>query len=393
MKLTDRQIKTASTKPKRYKLTDGKGLFLLIEPSGSKKWRYKYSYLGKEKLLGLGIYPDKSLADARLERQELRKQLDQNIDPSTKRKEKKRLAQYNADNSFEAVAKEWHDNNINKWTPQHAHKLWRRLELHIFPALGNRPVSEITTIELLDTLRKIEKDDKTETSHRALQTCKVVFQFAVLTQKVTYNPANDLQGVLKAHKAQSYPTIGHNQIPEFLEKLETVKTSDLTRLAIKALILTFVRQGELRRAKWTDINFETKEWRVRAETTKMRTLHHVPLSQQTIEILQQVKKITGDAEYVFASQYKRKYPYMSENTINKVIHEMGYKGALVGHGFRSMASTILNENGFKPDVIERQLAHMPRDKVRAAYNRAEYLPERRKMMDWWGNFIKGVSNG
>lgn len=238
---------------------------------------------------------------------------------------------------------------------------------------------------------KIEKDDKTETSHRALQTCKLVFQYAVLTQKVKYNPANDLNGVLKAHKTTNYPTLGHNQLPEFLEKLEVIKTSDLTKLAIKALILTMVRQGELRRAMWSDIDFAAKEWRVRPETTKMRTLHHVPLSAQAIKVFRAIQKITGDGEYVFASQQKRKFPFMSENTINKVIHEMGYKGLLVGHGFRAMASTILNENGgFRPDVIERQLAHMPRDKVRATYNRAEYLPERRQMMDWWGDFIDGV---
>ena len=210
----------------------------------------------------------------------------------------------------------------------------------------------------------------------------------MLTQKVKYNPANDLNGVLKPHKTVNYPTIGHNQIPDFLGKLEVVSTLDLTRLAIKALILTMVRQGELRVAKWADIDFAAKEWRVRPETTKMRTLHHVPLSAQAIKVFREIQKITGDSEYVFASQHKQKYPYMSENTINKVIHNMGYKGLLVGHGFRSMASTILNENGgFRADVIERQLAHMPRDKVRAAYNRAEYLPERRQMMDWWGDYI------
>jgi integrase len=391
MKLTDRQIKTAEIKPKSYKLTDGKGLFLLVEPSGSKKGRYKYSYLGKEKQLGLGIYPVVGLADARQERQKLRDLLDDNIDPSVERQNKKRLAKFNADNSFEAVAKEWHETNMNKWSAEHARKLWRRLELHILPLLGKRAVAEISTLELLDALRKIEKDDKTETSHRALQTCKLVFQYAVLTQKVKYNPANDLNGVLKAHKTTNYPTLGHNQLPEFLEKLEVIKTSDLTKLAIKALILTMVRQGELRRAMWSDIDFGAKEWRVRPETTKMRTLHHVPLSAQAIKVFKAIQKITGEGEYVFASQQKRKFPFMSENTINKVIHDMGYKGLLVGHGFRAMASTILNENGgFRADVIERQLAHMPRDKVRATYNRAEYLPERRQMMDWWGDFIDGV---
>jgi len=374
-------------------MADGNGLSLFTYPNGSKLWRYRYKYLGKEKMLSLGGYPQISLADARAKLLELKKQVKEQIDPATERANEKRLAKFNADNCFEAVAKEWHETNLNKWSAEHARKLWRRLELHIFPLLGKRAVAEISTLELLDALRKVEKDDKTETSHRALQTCKLIFQYAVLTQKLKYNPANDLNGVLKAHKATNYPTIGHNQLPEFFEKLETIRTGELTKLAIKALILIMVRQGELRRMKWSDIDFFTKEWRVRPETTKMRTLHHVPLSAQAIKTFREIQKITGDGEYVFASQQKRRFPFMSENTINKVIHEMGYKGELVGHGFRSMASTILNENGgFRADVIERQLAHMPRDKVRAAYNRAEYLPERRQMMDWWGDYIEKIKS-
>lgn len=392
MALNDLMIRNAKPQDKPYKLLDANGLLLLIKPNGSKLWRYRYKYLGKENTISFGSYPETSLAEAREERSKAKRLLQDKIDPSTIRKNEKRLAKFNADNSFEAVAKEWHETNMNKWSAEHARKLWRRLELHIFPLIGKRAVAEISTLELLDALRKIEKSDKTETSHRALQTCKLVFQYAVLTQKVKYNPANDLNGVLKAHKTTNYPTLGHNQLPEFLEKLEVIKISDLTKLAIKALILTMVRQGELRRAMWSDIDFAAKEWRVRPETTKMRTLHHVPLSAQAIKVFRAIQKITGEGEYVFASQQKRKFPFMSENTINKVIHEMGYKGLLVGHGFRAMASTILNENGgFRPDVIERQLAHMPRDKVRATYNRAEYLPERRTMMDWWGDYIDGVN--
>lgn len=187
--------------------------------------------------------------------------------------------------------------------------------------------------------------------------------------------------------------LGHNQFPEFLERLEQANASPLVKLATKALIMTMTRQGELRQAKWSDIDFAAQEWRVRPETTKMRTLHHVPLSKQATKIFRELQKITGDQEFVFFSPQGKKYPYISENTINKLIHQMGYKGELVGHGFRSMASTILNESGgFRPDVIERQLAHMPRDKVRAAYNRAEYLPERRQMMNWWGEYIGSLTS-
>ncbi len=391
MALNDLMIRTAKPKEKPYKLLDGNGLLLLIKPNGSKLWRYRYKYLGKENTVSFGSYPETSLAEARERRSQAKKLLQDKIDPSTTRKNEKRLAKFNTDNSFEAVAKEWHETNLSKWGQKTADKIWRRLELHIFPKLGKRAIAEITTLELLELLKRPEKDDKIETTHRLLQHCRAIFQFGVLTQKLKYNPANDLIGVLKPLKITHHPMLGHNQFPEFLQKLENAKASMLVKLATKALILTMTRQGELRQAKWSDIDFVAKEWRVRPETTKMRTLHHVPLSKQSIKIFRELQKINGDEEFVFHSPQGRNNPYISENTINKLLHQMGYKGELVGHGFRSMASTILNESGgFRGDVIERQLAHMPRDKVRAAYNRAEYLPERRKMMDWWGDFIDGA---
>ena len=392
MALTEVKIRTAKVRAKAYKLGDGNGLWLFVKPNGSKLWRYRYKYHGKETMLSLGGYPEFSLAEARTKQLEARKMLHEGINPSANRKNEKRLARFNMENTFEHVAKAWHTNYLNKWTSEHAQSIWRRLEVYILPEMGSRPIDDISTLELLDALRKPEEDDKAETAHRILQTCRAVFQFAVLTQRIKYNPANDLKGVLKAHKKISYPTIGHNQLPDFFAKLETVKTSNLNRLAIKMLILTFVRQGELRQAKWTDFDLRAREWRIRPETTKMRRLHHVPLSVQAIRILEEIKKLTGCYEYVLTSQQSRRHPFMSENTVNKVLHNMGYKGILVGHGFRSMASTILNEHGFRADVIERQLAHMPRDRVRAAYNRAEYLPERREMMQWWGDFIEGIGD-
>ena len=359
-------------------------------PSGSKIWHFRFTINGKESITSIGSYSTIGLKEARDKSHELRKLVLEGINPVAKKKEMKRLARFNSDNSFIAVATEWYDTNKKKWAADHAQRLWRRLELHVLPALGSRPIVEISTLELLDVLRRPEKDGKTETTHRMLQTCRQIFRFGVLTQKLKYNPANDLDGALKAHKAVSYPTIGHNQLPEFIEKLEQSRTSLLNRFAIKMLLLTFVRQGELRRAKWSDVDFKAAEWRIRPETTKMRTLHYVPLSKQALDVLCEIRKLSGDSEYIFPSQQQRKNPFISENTINKVIHQMGYKGVLVGHGFRSLASTILNEHGFRADVIERQLAHMPRDKVRAAYNRAEYLTERREMMNWWAKFLANV---
>jgi integrase len=388
--LTDLVIRKAKPALKPYKIADGNGLWLHIKPNGSKLWRLRFTYFGKETSLSLGKHPAVSLSHARNKAVEARKLLQENINPVARRREDKRLAKFNAGNSFRAIAEEWFKNNKSKWTEDHGRKLWRRLELHIFPAIGKRPVGEISTLELLEVLRITEADDKLETTHKALQTSRAIFRYAVLTQRIKYNPANDLQGTLKAHKEVHYPTIGHNQLPEFLERLEAAKTSELNIFAIKLLMLTFVRQGELRQLKWSDINFNNKEWRIRPETTKMRTEHHVPLSDQAMAILKQVRFLSGASDYAFPSQHTRRQPVMSENTINGVIHKLGYKGALVAHGFRSMASTILNEHGFRGDVIERQLAHMPRDKVRSAYNRAEYLPERRQMMQWWGAFLEDL---
>lgn len=387
MALSEVEIRKAKATEKVYALIDGYGLKLLINPNGSKLWRYRYEYLGKESSLSLGAYPEVSLIEAREKRLEARKLLIANIDPAARRKEERRLAKFNVDNSFRAVANEWFDIARKKWSPDYAQKLWRRLEIHIMPALGSRPIAEISTLELLEALRRPEQTDKIDTAHRALQACSSIFRYGVLTQKVKYNPAIDLQGALQSHKPVNYPTIGHNQLPEFFERLEAARTSNLTRLAIKFLMLVFVRQGELRQAEWSDIDFNASEWRVRAETTKMRTLHHVPLVAQSVKVLRDIEQITGNGKYVFSTQQSLLNPIMSENTINQVLKRMGYKGVLVGHGFRSLASTVLNENGFRADVIERQLAHMPRDQVRAAYNRAQYLPERRAMMQWWADYL------
>lgn len=387
MMLTNTAVKNAKPKQKPYKLTDGDGLYLLVKPNGGKYWRFKYMYLKKEKLLAFGTYPEVSLQEAREKRMATRKLLASGADPSRKRKEEKRKATYNAKNTFQTVAAEWFETNKPKWTPDHAERLWRRLELHMIPEIGDRPIAELKALDLLDALRKVEKRGTTETSHRLLQTCTVIFRYAVLTGRVQYNPTQDLKGALVPHKAESHPTIQAKELPDFFQQLEAVETSPLNKLAIRLLMLSFLRQGEMRQARWEDIDFDAKEWRVPAATTKMRTLHIVPLAKQTIKLLKEIKKLTGDNEWLLPAQQRRRNAVMSENTINHVLRKMGYKDKLVGHGFRALASTTLNEMGFPPDVIERQLAHMERNKVRAAYNRAEYLPQRRDMMQKWADYL------
>jgi integrase len=387
MMLTNTAVKNAKPKEKPYKLTDGDGLYLLVKPNGGKYWRFKYMYVGKEKLLALGTYPEVSLGEAREKRLDSRKLLAADADPGSKRKEEKRRKVYNAENSFRVVAKEWFETNKPRWTSDHADRLWRRLKSNVISEIGNRPIAEITALELLDTLRKVEKRGATELSHRLLQSCNVIFRYAVVTGRIKYSPAQDLKGALVPHKAQNHPTILAKELPKFFKRLKTVETTALNKLAIKILLLCFVRQGELRQAKWKDIDWKAKEWRLPPETTKMRDPHIVPLARQTSILLKKLNEITGEGELLFPSQQRRRHAMMSENTINHVLQKMKYKGKLVGHGFRALASTTLNENGFAADVVERQLAHFERNKVRAAYNHAQYLPERRKMMQWWADFL------
>lgn len=392
MLLTETMVRNAKPKEKPYRLKDGDGLFLQIDPKGGKYWRFRYFFMDKEKMLALGTYPEVSLAEVRAKRLEARKQVANGIDPSAKRKEDKRQAVLQAENTFQAVAEEWHKANLAKWSQDHGEKILRRLKLHIFPELGNRPVVEIRPSELLSVIRKIEKRGTTEISHRVLQTCNAVFRYAVITERAEYNPAADLRGALRAHKATHYPALQTKDIPDFMQKLEVLETTPLNKMAIRLILLTFVRQGELRRARWQDIDLPAKEWRIPAEHMKMREGHIVPLSKQALTLLTEIHEISGKSVYVFPSQNRQKNPIMSENTIGNILKKkMGYEGKMVGHGFRALASTALNEMGFTPDVIERQLAHAERNKVRAAYNRAQYLPERRAMMQQWADYLDNVA--
>jgi integrase len=390
MKLTNLAVQNAKAKEAAYKLSDGHGMFLLITSTGSKYWRLKYRFAGKEKLLALGTYPEVSLSDARDKRFKARKLLQNGTDPGADKQEKKLEAKYRGRNTFKAVAEEWFEHSKGKWTPDHAYRVRRRLEMHAFNDLGHRPIQEIKPNELLEVIRKVEKNGKTDMSHCVFQTCNVIFRYAIATGRAEFNPAASLQGALKPHAAKHFPTIQAKELPEFYKKLfEEPKVGDITKLAIRLLLMTFVRQGELRQARWDDIDFKDSEWRLPAETTKMRTLHIVPLAKQTIQLLKELHKLSGThpSGLLFPNQQRRKHVMMSENTVNHALNRMGYKGRLVGHGFRSLASTTLNEMGVSPDVIERQLAHMERNGVRAAYNHAEYLTERRKMMQTWADYL------
>ena len=385
MTLKDIEVRNAKPKEKMYRLFDGDGLYLEIIPAGGKYWRFKYQFAGKEKRLAFGVYPEVSLADARERRAQARKMVAAGDDPGQVKKEAKRLLIQKHENTFELIARDWHDNRLSKWTPIHAKKILTRLEMHVFPRIGTRPIAEISTSELLSVMRKIEEHGA-EIAHRLLQVCGQVFTYGVITDRVSINPAVSLRGALKPVVRNNHAFLKPNEIPEYLKKLAVYDGAVQTRLALRFLLLTFVRTAELRGAAWTEIDLDKAEWRIPAERMKMRDPHIVPLSRQAVAVLEEMKLISHNSKFVFPNQHKPS-GQMSENTILYALYRMGYHSRATGHGFRSTASTVLNESGFPPDVIERQLAHSERDKVRAAYNHAQYLPERKKMMQWWADYI------
>ena len=386
MSLSDVKVRNAKSGARPYKIADGEGLFLLIATTGSKYWRMKYHFAGKEKLLALGVYPNVSLSDARERRAFARKILAAGNDPGEAKKEVKRQAVLNAENTFEAVAREWMGQRSHEWEDSSAENVRKRLERHIFPRLGSRPIAEITAPEILSVLRVIESAGALDTAQRAMQVCGQVFMYAIATARAERNPVPDLRRALKTPVAKHHAYLKAVELPEFLQKLDAYDGAVETKLALRLLTLTFVRTTELRAAEWTEIDWDKAEWRIPAERMKMKEQHLVPLSQQAVAVLRELQGHTGKQKYLFPNQHKA-VDFMSENTMLYALYRMGYHSRTTGHGFRSTASTILNENGFMPDVIERQLAHTERNTVRAAYNHAQYLTERRKMMQWWADYL------
>jgi integrase len=388
--LSDTAIRNAKPKSKSYKLTDGGGLFLWIQPGGGKWWRYRYRFAGRQKLLALGVYPEISLVEAREAHFQARKTLAAGKDPGAEKKEAKRLAVLNSETTFEAIAVEWCESRKHKWVTSYSEAMMVRLKNHIFPRLGNRPITEITAPEFLSVVRVVEKSGALDLAQRLMQASGQIFRYAIATGRAERNPITDLRGALKPPVKKHQAYLKENELPEYLQKLEDYDGHHQTQLALKFLLLTFVRTSELRGAEWAEMNFDKSEWRIPAERMKMRDPHIVPLSRQAVVVLDELKKLNGHWKHVFPNQQKPS-GCMSENTMLFALYRMGYHSKATGHGFRSTASTILNENGFQPDVIERQLAHAERNEVRAAYNHAQYLPERRKMMQWWADYLDGVA--
>jgi integrase len=389
--LTDVKVRNAKPDPKPRKLFDGRGLFLLVVPSGGKWWRFNYRYGAKAKTLSLGVYPDVGLKEARERRDAARRLLAGGVDPSADRKAGKatQAAEMARETStFELVAREWFHKYSPIWAPGHAATIIRRLERDVFPWLRGRPAGEVTAVELLEVLRRVEVRGALETAHRIKQICGQVFRYALATGRASRDPSSDLRGALPPVKETHHAAITKPaEVAALLVALNGYEGSLVVRCALRLAPLVFVRPGELRKAEWVEIDFDGAIWRIPAERMKLRQEHLVPLSRQAINILRELYPLTGAGRYVFPSARTATRP-MSENAITAALRRMGYEqGTMTAHGFRTTASTLLNELGWSADAIERQLAHAERDAVRGAYNRAEFLADRQRMMTAWADHL------
>ena len=391
----------------RSRLSDGAGLYLrLFVNGGSHGWRFDYSFNGRRNTLSLGTYPSTSLSLARKKAEDARKLVSAGTDPSDLRKEtrsertlRRTAEQRTADglppiDSFEAVAREWHAKSEPTWAPSHSSKILRRLELDVFPWIGARPVSAIRPKELLSLLKRVEERGAIETTHRVQQNCGQVFRYAVATGRAESDPSRDLRGALTPWKPEHYPTLtGAREVGRLLRDIEAYEGGFITKCAMKLSPLLFVRPGELRRAQWCEINLDAAEWRIPAAKMKGRVMHIVPLARQAVDILRDLQPLTGQSAWVFPGARTNGEP-MSENTVNAALRRLGYDRTMItAHGFRGMASTLLHECGWPSDVIERQLSHAERNAVKAAYNHAEHLPARRKMMQAWADHLDVLRKG
>lgn len=396
MPLTDTSARTAKPKEKPYKLSDERGLYLLVAPGGGKWWRLKYRFGGKEKTLALGVYPEVSLKEAREARDDARQQLRAGIDPSATRKAMKAAQAEDAD-TFEVIAREWFARFEPTWAPSHSTKIKSLLERNVFPWIGTRPIRQINTPELLANVRRVEARGALETAHRVLQICGQVFRYAIITGRATANPAGDLRGALPPTRVKHHATLLEPKaIGELLRAIEGYQGTFTTLCALKLAPLFFLRPGELRMAEWAEFDLDNGLWLVPASRMKIKTQgdHIVPLSNQALAILRELQPLTGSGRYVFAGARTATRP-MSENTVNAALRRLGYTSdQQTGHGFRATARTILDEElKFRPDYIEHQLAHAVRDPHGRAYNRTAHLAERRRMMQAWADYLDRLREG
>ncbi|MCK6417392.1 MAG: tyrosine-type recombinase/integrase [Alphaproteobacteria bacterium] len=399
MKLNEKICRNAKPKDKPYKLFDGEGLYLLVQPTGGKLWRMKYRFQGKEKVLAFGSYPLLPLAEARERKYQARKLLNAAppIDPMQARQDQYEDSVRQTQNSFKAVALEWHEVQKERWSTGYADKNLRILEMNIFPHVGDRPIAQLTPPEVLKCLRQVENRQALDIAAKTRQIFSMVFRYGIQTGKCEHDAAADLRGALKTRKTQHYATLDAKTLPAFLHALERneARLYERTRRAIWFSLLTFQRPGEIRQAQWSEIDWEAKEWHISAEKMKMRRPHIVPLSHQALRILEEQREETGhlNTDWIFPSQVKPRQP-MSDGTVNHGIKRLGFGEQMVAHGFRALARTLIREKiGTDSEVIEKQLAHKTSSPLGEAYDRTEFLPDRKKMMQQWADYLDALASG
>ena len=387
MPLNDRQIKHSKPKDKPYKLTDGNGLYLHITPAGGKLWKLDYAIDGKRKTLSIGKYPHLSLVEAREAAENARKMKAQGIDPSQAKQQAKAERQAALLNTFEHIARDWHQNNISRWKPNHAQRIMRYLEQDVFPHIGSSPIQELRVAHIKKVLDAITARGVAETAEKIRQWINKIFNYALMLERVDGNPASALVGYIQPQTTEHMPALLREELTEFYRRLLQVDAEPQNRLCLMLLVLCFPRNTEIRGGEWKEINWQAKTWTIPASRMKRPREHLIPLSDWAMELLQELHQLTGKGQFMFPNRNTIS-GYISENTLGNILNRIGYKGIATPHGFRSLASSILNEQGFNPDAIERQLAHVEENKIRAAYNRAEYLAERTEMMQWYSDYLR-----
>ena len=387
MPLNDRQIKNAKPAEKQYKLSDGHSLYLLIKPNGGKYWRFDYAIDGKRKTLSIGTYPTISLAEARQAAEDARRKVANGQSPSEAKQQEKQIKQVAMLHTFEYLAMQWHRANNHRWKPIHSNRIINDMQKDVFPYIGQKQIDNIAVSDVKALIERIAERGANVTAEKVRQWISAIYNYAAMLEITDRNPAAPLRGLLAKGGNRHMPALPREEVTEFYRRLDMADIYPQNRLAVMLVMLVFVRSTELRGGEWSEIDWKSKTWTIPASRMKRPHIHTVPLSDWTIELLRELHEQTGQGRYMFPSRINAD-GYISEGTLNNIINSLGYKGQATPHGFRSLASSLLNEQGYNPDAIERQLAHIESNRIRAAYNRAEYTEERQAMMQWYSDWLK-----
>lgn len=387
MPLNDRQIRNAKPTDKPYKLNDGSGLYLYINTSGGKLWRLDFAIAGKRKTLSIGKYPIISLSEAREAAENARRMIAQGQDPAAAKQQAKEAQKAALLNTFEYLARQWHTENLHRWKPNHAARIMADMQKDVFPRIGKMTIDEIKVADVKAVIEKVHQRGASVSAEKIRQWIGAVYSHATKLELTDRNPATPLRGHFEKKETKHMPALPKEELANFYQKLLQADIAPQNRIAMLLSMLVFLRSTELRGAEWREIDFNARVWNIPAERMKMNRPHAAPLSDWALELLQELHDLTAQTPYLFPSRTKAA-GFISDATLTRIIERLGYKGIATPHGFRSLASSVLNEQGYNPDAIERQLAHEESNRIRAAYNRVDYMAERVEMMQWYSDYLK-----